>query len=261
MSIKDFNITVQEQVAMTHRRQAPVLVGSDTYRATGVTFSQEWTGPWQELYDKMQTLQASMTERLDATLTRQADGEYGTLRATWTYYEAGSGEGGEQQQQKPGSSRDCPQYELSSSATQEPVLTHPNFAGLGGDVLRALKMLMDGYTHGDKLTLEDGTRSTVGAALKNAPAEAVELIEKGCTHYLCPQVVVTAKYESAVVPSFAPVCSIVSSVPGPFPQANGGRNWLFEAPGVSVQNGKIQVSETYRLSGPGGWSTYLYGNG
>lgn len=245
---------------MTHRRQAPVLVGSDTYRATGETLAQEWTGPWKELHTKMQQLPASMEQRLDATLTRQADGEYGTLRATWTYYTAATGEDGEQQEQ-PGSSREFPQYELTSSATQEPVLTHPKFATLDQDELRALKMLMDGYTHADKMTTAAGVRTTVGEALKNAPQEAVELIEKGCTHYLCPQVVVTAKYEAAAVPAFAPVCSIVSTVPGPFPQATGGRNWLFEAPGVSLQNGKIQVSETYRLSGPGGWSTFIYGNG
>lgn len=245
---------------MTQRRQAPVIVGTDFYRATGEQRSQEWTGPWPELLEKMAVLPASVTERLDATATREADGEYGTLRASWVMYEA-TGESGDDAGSTPGSSRACPAYEVQTSAVQEPLLAHPKLAYLPLNYLKALKMLMDGYTLEDKL-YDEGFQAevTLKTLLDQIPTpEVTRLVLQGVTHYVSPQVVVTCRYAADSVPQFATLCSIVDKVPGPFPAPAGGRNWLFEGPSVSVDAGQLMVCETYRLSGPGGWSEFLYG--
>ena len=258
MAIKDFNTSLQEQVEMSQRRQAPVLYGEELYRATGESRSQEWTGPWEEILAKMQQLPASLSERLDASATRTADGEFGTLRATWTFYEFAGEEG--QEDSPPGSDRDNPQYEVQTSAVQEPILTHPKLAYLPLNYLKALKMLMDGYTLEDKIYSEGHqTEMTIGDFLNDIPTpEATRLVLQGVTHYVSPQVIVTVRYASASVPQFAQICSIVDKLPGPLPAPAGGRNWLFEGPSVSMDGPQIIVSETYRLSGPGGWSEFLY---
>lgn len=260
MPIKDLNTSLQEQVSMNRRRQAPIIYGEDNYKATGETRSQEWSGPWDEILAKMAALPASLSERLDATATRVADGEFGTLRASWTIYEA-AGDGGEgESSSTPGSSRNNPQYEVQTSAVQEPLLSHPKLAYLPLNYLKALKMLMDGYTLEDKIYDEGHEMEvTIKTLLDQIPTpEATSLVLQGCTHYLSPQVVVTVRYVADRVPDFANICSIVDSVPGPFPSPAGGRNWLFEGPGVSVDGPQIMVSETYRLSGPGGWNSFLY---
>lgn len=258
MAIKDFNTSLQEQVEMSHRRQAPVLYGEDLYKATGESRSQEWSGPWEEILEKMQQLPATLTERLDATASRTADGAFGTLRATWTLYEFAGASG--QADSPPGSSRDYPQYEVQTSAVQEPILTHPKLAYLPLNYIKALKMLMDGYTLEDKIYSEGHqAEMTIGEFLSEIPTpEATRLVLQGVTHYLSPQVVVTARYTANSVPQFATLCSVVDKVPGPFPAPAGGRNWLFEGPSVSMDGPQIMVSETYRLSGPGGWSEFLY---
>lgn len=258
MSVKDYNITLQEQVAMSHRRQAPIIYGEDLYKATGESRSQEWSGPWEDILAKMGALPASLVERLDATATRAADGNFGTLRATWTLYESAAGSDGEAQ--PPGSNRSNPQYEVQTSAVQEPILTHPKLAYLPLNYLKALKMLMDGYTLDDKL-YDEGHQAevTLQTLLDQIPTPQItKLVMQGCTHYVSPQVVVTARYTAPAVPQFATLCSIVDKVPGPFPAPAGGRNWLFEGPSVSVDGSQIMVSETYRLSGPGGWNEFLY---
>jgi hypothetical protein len=236
---------------MTHRRQAPVLVGADTYRATGATFSQEWTGPWQELYDKMQALTASMAERLDATLTRQADGEYGTLRATWTYYEQGTGEGGEQPQQQPGSSRECPQYELSSSATQEPVLTHPKFAAVKWDTGPgiALQKLAAGADPDEEFEWL-GTRYSVGEEAQKV--DGWELVLRARSYYV-PHVVVSVTRAGG---GTASVGEVVSKVEGVATAA--GVKWLTAGGGASGTGAGRRFVQKYIASGPGGWDKEIY---
>lgn len=263
MAILDYNTSLQEQVPMTHRRQAPVVYGEDLYKATGEQHSREWSGPWGEILRTMQELPASMSERLDATATRVADGDFGTLRATWTLYEfAGANGEDAATESPPGSSRANPQYEIQNSAVQEPILTHPKLAYLPLNYIKALKMLMDGYTLEDTIYDSGYQREvTIEELLENIPTpEAKTLILQGVTHYLSPQVVVTCRYAADTVPQFAQLCSIVTELPGPFPQPAGGRNWLFEGPSVSMDGPQIMVSETYRLSGPGGWSPFLYTN-
>ena len=258
MSVKDYNISLQEQVAMSQRRQAPVLYGEDLYKATGESRSQEWDGPWEDILAQMKSLPASETARLDATATRSADGNFGTLRATWTLYEFAGAEG--DQSAPPARRRSNPQYEVQTSAVQEPLLAHPKLAYLPLNYIKALKMLMDGYTLEDKL-YDEGHQGevTIQTLLDQIPTpEATSLVLQGVTHYVSPQVVVTVRYAAAKVPQFATLCSIVDSLPGRFPQPAGGRNWLFEGPSVSMDGPQIMVSETYRLSGPGGWSEFLY---
>lgn len=258
MAIKDFNTSLQEQVAMSQSRKSPVLYGEDLYKATGESRSQEWSGPWEEILEKMQQLPASLAERLDATATRAADGNFGTLRATWNFYEYAGAAG--QEESLPGSSREHPQYEVQNSAVQEPILTHPKLAYLPLNYIKALKMLMDGYTLEDNI-YDEGYQEelTIKELLNDIPTpEATRLVLQGVTHYLSPQVVVTCRYAADSMPQFATLCSVVDKVPGPFPAPAGGRNWLFEGPSISMDGPQIMVSETYRLSGPGGWSEFLY---
>lgn len=259
MSLSEYgDLTLKEQVPMTRRRQAPVIFGEDYYKSTGATRSQEWSGPWEDVLAHMEALPASETDRLDALATRVADGDFGTLKATWTEYEFVGEEGAEASM--PGSSREAPSYEVQTSAVQEPLLAHPKLAYLPTDYLTALKMIMDGYTMDDLITdSTTGTKVKLSYLLDQIPdQEVVKMVQQGVTHYVSPQVVVTCRYQASAVPSFPTLCSIVNEVPGPMPAAAAGRNWLFEGPSTSVQDGKIMVAETYRLSGPGGWNTFLY---
>ena len=111
MSIKSINIELREQVEHTLTRQMPVVAGAELYRATGETESRAWSGPWEQMREKFEGLEYSYFRRLNATLKRVADGEFGELTATWTFYEAGDGSGEAGSDVQPGTDREHPEYD------------------------------------------------------------------------------------------------------------------------------------------------------
>ncbi len=265
MGLKNYNIEVKEAVHRVRRIRRPDIRGVDYYQATGDTLERRWSGPWDELEEMMLSLSYSETSRLDATLTRIADGEQAELMATWTTYrrrdESGE-EGGEGGGEEPGSSRESPCISVQVTCVQEPLLTHPNYNFLTADYLTALKMLMDGYKESDVMTdSRTGEPIQIGKLLSEVSTgddELVTRVKKGQTHFMAPAVQVTCRYRSSSMPKLATSFKIAAPPGGITTPA--GCNWLALVPGVDVQNGEIWVCETYLLSSPGGWDETIYGN-
>lgn len=260
MSIKEYNLSLQEQVDYTLTKNLPVIAGADLWRATGETEEQHWTGPWDVLKAKYDALPASYTRRLRAVLRRVADGETAELAATWSLYTSGDGQtGGDGEEQKqPGEDRDHPEYDLQTSTRQEPILTHPKWAGLTDDQIAALKMVMDGYKRTETITLSDGKSAKIYDVLKDLkPKELLQLIMKGVTVYNVPHTVLTVRYRAVEVPHIATAGTIVSSVPGGF-ATPAGRNWYFHGPSWQMKGSELWVTEVYELSGVGGVDPFIY---
>lgn len=258
MSIKNINIKLREQVELTLTRQLPVVSGAELYRATGETESRAWSGPWEQMLALFEGLEYSYFRRLNATLRRVADGEFGELEATWTYYEAGDGSGEAGSEVQPGADRDHPEYDLQLQTVQEPILCHPKWAGLSDDKLTALKLLIDGYKMQEKFVRDDGSPVRIYDELKGAGlGDRVRLILKGVSAYNSPHVVLTVRYKGTVVPSIATAGSIVATVPGGF-QTPPGRDWYFHGPSWSMKGAELWITEVYELSGPGGWNKFIY---
>lgn len=260
--MKHYNITSQEQVDYTRSKQVPVIAGADLYRATGETEERHWTGPWDDMLALYNALTYSHTRRLHATLRRVADGDFAELSATWTLYTTGDGQTGEDGEKKqPGESRDCPEYDLQTSTVQEPILTHPKWAGLLDEQLEALKMVMDGYKRTTPFEYEsegNKVQSTLYDVLKPlSPKELLQSILRGVTHYNAPHSILTVRYRATEVPAIATTGTIVDSVPGGFATPSG-RNWYFHGPSWQMKGSELWVTEVYELSGPGGWNRFIY---
>ncbi len=263
MSIRDYNYQLREQVEWTETLNRPVIRGADNYRALGHTITQTADGPLDAVRAELDRMAAAATmeARMSATLTRKAGGSY-MLRVTWTDYEPldESGEGGEDGEGKPGETAEQPSISVNTTATLEPLLTHPNYAALRGDIptLQALKMLMDGAQLGDEVRDPDNPEQMLGtiADLTNGSLEAQmakAYILAGQTEYYNPKTVLTARYR---VDSYDDVdaskaCTICAP-PGGYPTPEG-RDWMCMGVGIETSGDGLWVSETYELSGPNGW--------
>lgn len=262
MGIIDFNVSTVESVQKVRRIQRPAPSAVvDNYVATGDTLEQRWSGPWSELEEKMLALDYSPTRRLSATLTRLADGSLAELSATWSDYEpagTGSADGGTDYL-LPGSSREAPSYSLQVTCVQEPLLTHPKYENLEGKALTALKLLMDGTKESDVVSQdESGNPVTLQELLAEVGnQELVNKIRKGQTHYMAPQIAITARYKASRIPDTGNAFK-VSQPPGNF-STPSGCDWLQLVPSIEAHGKEIWVSETYLLSGPGGWDPDIYG--
>lgn len=260
MGIVNYNIRTVESVQKVRRIQRPIITeDGDSYVATGDTLEQCWSGPWAELESKMGSLEFSLTRRLQATLSRIADGNMAELRATWTDYVKRKAEtSGDSTSSVPGASREAPSYSVQVTCVQEPLLTHPSYASLDDISLTALKMLMDGGKPSDVVTIGDnGLPVTLEQQLASVSADLVKRIKRGQTHYLAPQVAVTARYRAKSIPDTATSFTI-SEPPGGI-NTPAGHDWLFIAPSTEAHGDEVWVSETYLLSGAGGWDKAIYG--
>ena len=262
MGIVDYNIRTVESVQKVRRIQRPAATGeADNYVATGDTLEQRWTGPWSELEQKMLSLNYSATSRLSATLTRTADGSLAELTATWSEYIKAPGSesaGGGTDYLLPGSSREAPTYSLQVTSVQEPLLTHPKYAELDSKLLTALKLLMDGTKENEVVSQdESGNPVTLQQLLAEVgDQQLVNKIRKGQTHYMAPQIAVTARYKSNKLPDVSNAFKIAGP-PGNF-STPAGCDWLKLVPGIEAHGKEVWVSETYLLSSPGGWDADIY---
>lgn len=253
MSLKSYNISAQEQVSHTLTKRLPVINGQDSYVAGGTTEEWNFSGPWEAMLAKFKQLSGTVTKRLEASLTREADGAFGTLSYTLTdYIPAREATQGDPDSSLPGSTRENPSYELTSSEASAPLLTAPQFANISGEAAQAFSMLMAGYAASDMF---DDTR-TIQDVAEPASSDLFALVQKGVTEYLVQRVTLTARYRAS-----APVDSpsmVIKAPPGPFGAVQEGRNWLYLGATQSYSNGEFWVTETYKLSGPGGWEEGLY---
>lgn len=259
MAIKSFNIAVREQVAQVLRYRAPVITGADPYHETGESLEQTWTGPWGELEELMRTTPASSTRRIDCTLTRQADGDFSELKITTTHYAANdsandgsSGEG----TSKPGESASNPAVSCQTTGTLEPILTHPKFASEPEEVLQAFNLVMSGHKLSEKMQVPgESEPRTIASVLSNATPDCYKLIMSGVAQYYSPHTVLTKRYKATALPAGA---CCVRKDPQAGITASEGRDWLYIGPGIEMNGDEIWVTETYELSGPGGWNEFIY---
>lgn len=254
MSLKEFHILEQESVQHTRTRTRPVLAGPDAYVPGGDTEEYNYTGPWEALLARFNGLEGTLTRRLQATLTRNADGLFGELNVTYTTYIPGKdATNADPDGSMPGSSRAQPCYDLTTSEASAPIMTHPDFAKISGEGARAMKMLIEGYASEDMF---DETR-TIGEVAEGADQKLYALVCKGVTEYLVQRVTLTARYKASSTGEVGGGME-VKAPPGPFANVGGGRDWLYLGATQNISNGEIWVTETYKLSGPGGWEKSLY---
>ena len=254
MSLKQYNILTREQVEHTRTKQRPVISGQDSYVAGGDTETYHYTGPWAAMLSRFNALDGTLTRRLEATLTRSVDGNFGELEYTLTsYIPAKEAVNADPESTMPGSSSGNPCYDLTTSEASAPLLTSPLAANISDEGARALKRMMDGYAPTDMF---DDAR-TIEQVAKDADETLFKLVSKGVTEYLVQRVTLTARYKSNT-----PVAGggmEIKDPPGPFGGVAGNdRNWLYLGATQNLSNGEIWVTETYKLSGPGGWSNDLY---
>lgn len=254
MAIKAFNLATNEQVQHTRSRRRPVIVGQDAYVPNGDTETWNYSGPWDDMLRMFEALDGTLLRRVEATLTRAADGEFGELAITYTnYMKQEDALQGDPDGSLPGSSRELPQYELGISEANAPLLTHPLYASLPQEQLTAAHMYMTGSLESDMVT----ESKTVGTLLDEM-GKLAERIRRGQTEYLQQSVTLTAKYRDNAggAVNITPF-QVVSQVPGGV-QGPAGRNWLTYPASRSIQGREVWVGETYKLSGPAGWDEELY---
>lgn len=159
---------------------------------------------------------------------------------------------------------------LDVTLTDEPLLTHPQFANTDGAMLEYVKALMDGArmwelvpevdSNGKPKLDKDGlpVKKRLSTLLQGG-GKLVELAKKGITTYKSPAATFSESYVSK---SGAVDTSGVGQVgkPGGAP-AFKGRDWLLISRNSSLnEDGKsYTVSSVWMLSGVGGWDSDLYG--
>lgn len=159
---------------------------------------------------------------------------------------------------------------LDVTLTDEPLLTHPQFANTSGAMLEYVKALMDGArmwelvpevdSNGKPKLDKDGLpiKKRLSTLLQGG-GKLVELAKKGITTYKSPAATFSESYVSK---SGAVDTSGVGQVgkPGGAP-AFKGRDWLLISRNSSLnEDGKsYTVSSVWMLSGVGGWDSDLYG--
>lgn len=251
--MKSYNITAQESLEHTRTRTRPVITGQDAFVNGGDTETYHYTGPWATMLARFNSLEGTLTRRVEATLTRSADGNFGELEYTYTsYIPSKDAVNADPESSMPGSSSANPCYDLTTSEASAPLLTSPLATGLSDEGARALKMLIDGYAPTDMFDDE----RTIEEVASASNEKLFKLVSKGVTEYLVQRVTLTARYKAD-----APVAGggmTVKDPPGPFASAGAGREWLYLGATQNMSNGEIWVTETYKLSGPGGWEDDLY---
>ena len=252
--MKSYNITAQESLEHTRTRTRPIITGQDAYVYGGDTETYHYTGPWSAMLARFNALDGSLTRRVEGTLTRSADGNFGELEYTYSsYVPAKDAVNADPEATLPGTSSGNPCYDLTTSEASAPILTSPLAATLSDEGASALKMMIDGYAPSDMFDDE----RTIEEVAKSANDKLFNLVSKGVTEYLVQRVTLPARYKSS-----SPVAGGgigVKDPPGPFASVAGnGRNWLYLGATQNMSNGEIWVTETYKLSGPGGWADDMY---
>lgn len=158
---------------------------------------------------------------------------------------------------------------LDLTVTDEPLLCHPKFAGVGGAQLEYIKAFMDGARVWEKVPVVDDAgrpqkdkdgvikTQTLGSLLKGGGL-LYNLAKKGITTYKAPAATFSESYVSR---SGGVDTSGVGHIgkPGGAP-AFKGRDWLLISRTATLnEDGKTHtINSVWMLSGVGGWNSDLY---
>lgn len=253
MSLAAYNLRGRQQVERTLTRKRPVIAGPDAFVPSGDSEQLNYTGPWEEMLSRFNAIDGTLRRRVEGHLRQVADGEFAELSVTYTnYIPAKEANNGDPDGVMPGGSRDNPSYSRNFSEATESILLHPKFQGISDEAALAATMLMTGYSATDQFTESE----TIGEVVQNASAELYAQISKGVTDYLVQRVTLTARYKSDIVPTQQAMT--IATPPGPLAGVASGYNWLYMGATQEYTNGELWVTESYKLSGPGGWDKTLY---
>lgn len=149
-----------------------------------------------------------------------------------------------------------PDYDVDYSCSEEPLLTHPDFKNLSEEEQDALMAVASGASPKD--TIGDDDKVIKDIVKSDAGKKALEKLRKGHISFLCPGGTFSLTSTKGSI-SFAGVGK-KGSPPAGAPAAPSGCNWLKE--GIrgrkTGSKGNWRVTETWRLSGRGGWDSDLY---
>lgn len=159
---------------------------------------------------------------------------------------------------------------LDLTVTDEPLLCHPKFAGVGGAQLEYIKAFMDGARVWEKVPVVDDAgrpqrdkdgvikTQTLGSLLKGGGGTLFDLAKKGITTYKAPAATFSESYVSR---SGGVDTSGVGQIgtPGGAPKFKG-RDWLLISRNATLNDDEktYTISSVWMLSGVGGWDTDLY---
>jgi hypothetical protein len=147
-------------------------------------------------------------------------------------------------------------YQIQSSLSTEPLLTHPIFAAGGSKELSA----------DDKKKIQAAQNDPTLYAQYVAAGDTTALgwysqfILWGVESYLAPTVTLHITTDEDDLPDLTHIGKVASISNGP--SLGNQANWLFSGcTAEALTNGKWRISKEYRASGPAGWSSTLYGTG
>lgn len=180
-----------------------------------------------------------VTESAERTL------EVVTVTWNWSPDESGANQPGEGEEHSPFD------VEISSSAVEEPLSTHPLYRPiidqLAPDDLAMLSSFMSG-----QLTDEAGTRIDHQLAAK-IPPDFMKKILSGQTHYYAPRIQVVISYNRGAAP-IVEAGAIASNING-LPDITPPMRWLCMGAGKSKKDGKRTSTLTF-LGGQ--WDPDIY---
>ena len=152
-------------------------------------------------------------------------------------------------------------YEVHTSVSTEPLVTHAYFAAGGKWELSSTGSTCD--LQQIKIAESDPSNSATGwLALSTSSstnlAKYATLALQGIETYLNPSITLSITDDEYSLPSIADIGHIASSLTNA-PSLPTGGNWLFTGMNAAaLSNGKWRISREYRASGQKGWNTSIY---
>lgn len=252
-------------VVESEQRQLSITKSpDDAYtEASGVRETVVYTGPWDEIVAIGRA--AAANAAADVSVQVDADrsaGDVGEVRITTEKYGvSGSGAGGGDEEDPADDTlgtEDNPTYTMSSCLVQSCILAHPKFKNLTSLERRALKAMIDGQD--ENSMLDDESSSTgrvriIDCLTGSLAQKAYDYISRGIFVWNDVSTEATARWRGGGN-SYAPG-TICETTPGGFP-SGAGRNWLCSGAGKEKNGSDTWNSASFRLSGVGGWDSWLY---
>ena len=211
---------------------------SDTLVSQVTTFDQK-TGQYLDAftYESFESFYTTPSGAFDIQKTL-SDGKYLTSYKT---YQSSSG---------------AYNYQIQSSLSTEPLLTHPIFAADGTKELTA----------DDKKKIQQAQQNPELYAQYVADSATSNLgwysqfVLWGVESYLAPAVTLHITTDDDNLPDLSTIGKTATINNGP--SLGGSANWLFAGcTAEALVDSKWRVTREYRASGPAGWSSTLYGTG
>lgn len=238
--------------------------------STGCKTVRVYTGLYSDMVALAASLFGAAGEQGSTQTTWEAastEGPMGELRVTTEEFRipidnsnpsSGSGDGGggggggstSSSGDTPGESPDYPEVSIQAQTVEEPIFLHPKFADIDDEALTGLRMMMNGASEEELVTLVDGKKTTVGKLAAREP-KLKKLIKKGITHYLMPHTVVNIRHKGRNPGGEAGKCGHISGLP----KAAAGLRWMCIGTGIEKCGPEVYSTSVWEL---GIWPKEIY---